>query len=310
MALGQGQQRIACLICANRLESSETFHHRDVDYFACAGCGHIQSKLTPPVGYPEKFGVGFSDVYPALNESDYVDRRNRIYKPKVDWALSCHQELGRTREELLGARWFEIGCGAGYFLSALKEEGAESFRGTDADERLVNNAQSVLGKRIVSHLSLSPAVLVEHNEADVYAAFFVLEHLYDPRSFFEALQRRKAGTVLLFSVPTFGLATILESAFDTHSARNLDGVMHTQLYTDESIRRAMNLSGFEIAAQWVFGQDSVDFQRLLLRSLDGKYGLNLRKSSANKLQSILDPFQTVLDRHGLADSRHVLAIKR
>jgi hypothetical protein len=50
-----------------------------------------------------------------------------------------------------------------------------------------------------------------------------------------------------------------------------DGIVHRQLYTDESIRHAVALGGFTIVAEWVFGQDADDLSRFLLQNLKDKY---------------------------------------
>jgi hypothetical protein len=124
------------------------------------------------------------------------------------------------------------------------------------------------------------------------------------------LGQQPKGTAFLFSVPTFGFSTILESSFNHYAARNLDSLVHTQLYTESSLRYCLKLAGFEMTAQWVFGQDTSDLLRLLLVSLKGKYPEFLLRSVKESLMKIQDPVQKVLDKNLLADSRHVLAIKR
>jgi hypothetical protein len=119
----------------------------------------------------------------------------------------------------------------------------------------------------------------------------------------------RAGTLFAFSVPVMGLATLLEAAVDGYFARNLDSVLHLQLFTDRSIRHALNLAGFEPRAEWIFGQDVDDVLRMLVAGLIDKYPPALLASETKRLAAASDDLQHALDRHRLADARHVLAIK-
>ena len=49
------------------------------------------------------------------------------------------------------------------------------------------------------------ASAVSHSTAQIYAAFFVLEHLEEQKTLTNALKAKPEGTVFVFSVPTFGL---------------------------------------------------------------------------------------------------------
>ncbi len=303
--------RLHCILCESGLDGAKTFKHREIDYAICSVCGHIQTTKQPGKDYPfdEEGGIKFEEIYPELSQTEYISRKNRIYRPKVDWALSCHEDVGMEREEMVGARWLELGCGCGYLLSALRDVGVQNIRGPDGNKELVRRANAVLGDDTVDHYTGSLASAVANYSADIYVAIFVLEHIEDARRFFEALSQQPRGTVLVFSVPTFGFSTILESSFKHYSARNLDSLVHTQLYTESSLRYCLKLAGFEMAAQWIFGQDASDLSRLLLLSLKGKYPEFLLRFVKETLIKVQDPIQKVLDKNLLADSRHVLAIK-
>jgi hypothetical protein len=310
-ALVDGSRRVRCIACSHALDSAELLRHRDIDYALCSSCGHIQTKIHPPAGYPAAFSDRqFHHVYPRLGAPEFASRRDRIYRPKLDWALSCHAELGTTADAMKGLRWLELGAGAGYFLSALHESGVATYSGLDGDARLVEAANDMLGSSRMQHYSGTLSNAVRAFDADVYVAFFVLEHADDVQQFFDAVRARPAGTLLLFSVPTFGFTTLLEGAVALHSARQLDSVMHTQLFTPSSIEHCLSRAGCEIVAQWAFGQDAVDLRRLLLLSLREQYPSALFAHVANVLSAVQDELQTVLDRGGLSDSIHILAVRR
>jgi len=303
-------ERAACLLCGAGLAGAPWFDHRGVGYCRCATCGHVQTRVQPPPGYPAAVGQTFAQIYPRLDPAAYDGRSRRIYAPKLEWILSCAPVLGTSRSDLLSRRWMELGCGAGYFLHALQHAGAEDVAGLDASEALVQAGNAMLARPAAHHSTADLAEAVAANPADIYAAWFVLEHADDPRPFWSALAAKPAGTLFCFSVPTFGFATLLEGALPGLYARNLDSILHCQLYTDRSIAHALAGAGYEVAAQWVFGQDSLDLRRLLAVDLGERCAPELLAELAPALDALTDPIQSAIDRAGLADARHIIAVKR
>ncbi len=309
-ALAGRPERTACLLCGTGLVDAPWFGHRGVNYCRCGACGHVQTRVQPPPGYPAAVGQPFAQIYPRLDRDAYDGRSRRIYAPKLEWILSCAPALGASRAGLLARRWMELGCGAGYFLHALQQAGAEAVAGLDASEALIQAGNAMLARPAARHSAADLADAVADNPADIYAAWFVLEHADDPRPFWSALAAKPAGTLFCFSVPTFGFATLLEGALPGLYARNLDSVLHCQLYTDRSIAHALAGAGYDIAAQWVFGQDSLDLRRLLAVDLERRCAPELLAELSPMLDALTDPVQAAIDRAGLADARHVIAVKR
>jgi hypothetical protein len=162
-----------------------------------------------------------------------------------------------------------------------------------------------LGDGVTHHFSGSLVEAVQAFTAEVYAAWFVLEHCFQTAALLDALRGKPRGTVFMFSVPTYGLATLLESAYDGHFARSLDSVLHMQLFTDRSIQHAMARAGYEIKAEWLFGQDADDLYRALVAK--GEQGAP--KAAIARLGEALSEIQGAVDRARLSDSRHVLAVR-
>ena len=302
--------REQCLLCASTLSAAGLFHHRGIDYLSCKVCGHLQSAARLPPGYPWSIaGSGFETVYPPLDVEAHASRRDRIYLPKLEWALARMEETGIGREEALASSWLELGCGGGYFLDALWRNGVTDLLGLDENESLVNNARSVVGEKAVrcthnmtAELSASPARII--------VAFFVLEHLENAQDFWRLMAMKPAGTVFLLAVPTFGLSTMLEAAFDGYAARNLDSVVHTQLYTDRSLDHATAASGYEKVAEWLFGQDAVDLCRVLANRVGEGCSDGMRAVLETRLAELVDPLQAAIDKNRLCDARHLLLVKR
>ncbi|MBU1040850.1 MAG: class I SAM-dependent methyltransferase [Proteobacteria bacterium] len=296
--------RTECLLCGLSLNDAPRFSHRSISYLSCPQCTHIQAEeiLSDAASC-------FDGVYPALEIDLWQSRCNRIYTPKLQWILNELDSSWMPSGKCLREHWFEIGTGAGYFLGALKAAGAVHCRGIDADPHLVARANSFLGKDTVACTG-NFGHAIEGSQANIFVSFFVLEHLSDPLPLIKSLRSKPAGTIFAFSVPTYGLSAILESAFGCHAARNLDNILHRQLYTDASIERLLRSIDYEPLAQWVFGQDALDFKRAILKPLLSTYDRKMFSYVEARLNDIMELLQGAVDISHLADARHVLAVKR
>ena len=303
-------ERKKCLLCDVNLVGARAYRHRHTNYVFCNNCGHLQTHVQLPTGYPHAFvGNGFEAIYPRLDEQAYVSRRDRIYIPKLEWALSSMPETDDNINNALNASWMEIGCGAGYFLSALRVKGVNAVRGLDENAELVVVANEHCGDGC-AQVTQDLFADVDACDADILVAFFVLEHLEDAFEFWRILSAKPSGTIFIFAVPTFGLSTVLEGALDSFAARNLDSVIHTQLYTDNSIDYALNKAGYDKTAEWLFGQDAQDLSKLLVRSVTSLMDKTIGEELTIKLSKLIDPLQSVLDQSRFCDARHIIAVKR
>jgi len=311
-ALSSCSNRLHCVVCHAALEKPILFKHRLTDYVKCLVCDHVQTQKLPEQGYPTHIddGVPFNQVYSRLSPEEYASRKKRIYQPKLDWLLDCSQELGMERQEIINLKWFEFGCGAGYFLSSLSDVGAQNISGVEDNRALVEIANEALSGQVVKRSDKPLTEVVSENKANIYVAFFVLEHVEDTKEFFEMLGCCPKGTAFFFSVPTFGFSTMLENCSESYFSRNLDSVLHTQLFTDSSIKYCLEHAGYEMKAQWVFGQDSDTLYRMIMVALSKKYPKALLKEVEKDILKLNDPIQHVIDKHYLADARHILAVKK
>lgn len=299
----QSEPRARCTCCQAGLGEAARFLRRGTDYLLCPDCGHIQTRLLPPAAEPVDFGA----VYPPLGAREFASRVERIYRPKLDWACGTLASLGGPPP--LEREWLELGCGHGFFLAALKAAGAQRFAGVDSCQELADRANLALGESRARLSQSSLADAVRGSNADILAAFFVLEHLPELQDFLDAVAGKPEGTALVFSVPVFGLAAVLEDCSDRHFARSLDGWVHTQLFTENSLRRCLEQARCELAGQWVFGQDALDLGRMCALAAEA-YPVALRQRVKKKLANMTDGVQRAVDHAHFADARHVVAVRR
>lgn len=307
-----GELRELCILCGSSLVGGSVFLHRDIPYFYCETCNHIQSKFVAPANYPQSFDeeFNFKKIYPQLNKMEYNSRRERVYTPKFLWLLNSLLAYGYQEEALKEKRWIELGCGAGYFLSVLDNFGAKNFTGYDINESLVKEANTQLGRESALCLDGSLTDILQRDNADIYVAFFVLEHSLELNSLMKKLESLPIGTIFIFSVPVFGFSCLIEDVFKNHYARCLENVVHTQIFTEKSIEYMMDGAGYEIIAQWIFGQDAEDLIRNFIAHSQETLPLNLTKSLVDNLEKFYDECQLAIDKVHLSDQRHVIAIKK
>jgi spore coat polysaccharide biosynthesis protein SpsF len=298
-----GTPRRRCVCCLAPLDAARPFQRRGTDYLLCPACEHVQTRLTAPGEAPVDFGA----VYPPLDAQEFASRVERIYRPKLDWAMTGIAALGGPPPQ--ERTWLELGCGHGFFLAALRDAGVRGFAGVDSCGELVDRANLALGEKRAALGPASLADAVRASDAQVLAAFFVLEHLPELPDFLDAVAAKPEGTVLVFSVPFFGLAAVLEDCSDRHFARSLDGWVHAQMFTEKSLRRCLELAGCEMAGQWMFGQDALDLGRMCALAAQ-RYPAPLRQGVQNALTRMADATQQGVDRAHFADARHVVAVRR
>lgn len=309
--LRKGKERIKCILCNAKL-TGDNFLHRKIEFILCGNCGHIQTKFQLPNKYPfEDSGSNYKEIYPKLNKKDFLDRRKRIYEPKLKWILDCFKKSGIDSVKFRKKSWIELGCGAGYFLSTLNSYGISKFIGIDTDRHLLNIASNQVDSEKLELNKRGLDFILNGTDADIYVAFFVLEHIENLNSFFKSLSNKKKDTIFIFSVPMFGMTTIFENVFQHSFARLFDCVIHTQMFTDKSLKYSLNLADFEILGKWIFGQDASD----IIRMLDKEYQFSSKSKTvldnySIRLNALIDDFQHVIDRHELSDQIHIIARKR
>ncbi|WP_461209847.1 class I SAM-dependent methyltransferase [Desulfocurvus sp. DL9XJH121] len=310
-SLARYPKRTVCTVCRGSLAGAEVFLHRGVEYLQCPDCDHIMLSCQPPSDYPPEGDgdLSFDAIYPPLSAAQAADRRSRVYEPKLRWIIDAATEAGLTRSDLLSRSWMELGCGEGLFLSCLEDVGVRRVSGCERNPFLARRAAEILARAKVEAGDVDLARRIKDSDVDVFAAFFVFEHVPDLHSVFSAFSTRPQGTLVALSVPVFSLSTLLEHVISGHAARSLDGAVHTQLFTTNSLDRCLRLGGLKPLAQWVFGQDASDLRRLLLLALDGHCPQALLSEADEALRRLEDPLQHAVDEGFFCDARHILAVR-
>jgi len=170
--------------------------------------------------------------------------------------------LGEARP---GERVLDLGCGAGRFVAALRDAGADPVGVELADAALARARRNVPGAdlRLV-------AADGSHGEVDLVWCSEVLEHVPDTLGFLTEIRRvLRPGGRLLVTVPDHGRfkRTLLALAhYDAHYDPLGD---HVRFYTRRSLTRALLGTGFDDVALSRLGGPPLLRQALVARAVRG-----------------------------------------
>jgi SAM-dependent methyltransferase len=157
------------------------------------------------------------------------------------WGTRRALLLGEARP---GERVLDLGCGAGRFVAALREAGAEPVGVEIAEAALERARRNVPGAdlRLVEPDGSLP---LGHGEVDLVWCSEVLEHVPDTVGFLtEARRVLKPGGRILVTVPDHGVARRTAIALARHEQHYDPLGQHLRFYTRRSLAAALEATGF------------------------------------------------------------------
>jgi SAM-dependent methyltransferase len=144
-----------------------------------------------------------------------------------------------------GERVLYLGCGAGRFVAALRDAGADPV-GVEVAEAALERARRVAPGADLRLVEPDGSLPLEHGSIDLVWCSEVLEHVADTAHvLLEARRVLRPGGRLLVTVPYHGrlqAAAIALARFDAH----YDPLgQHLRFYTRGSLARTLASAGFE-----------------------------------------------------------------
>jgi ubiquinone/menaquinone biosynthesis C-methylase UbiE len=144
-----------------------------------------------------------------------------------------------------GERVLDLGCGAGRFVAALRDAGAEPI-GVDIAEAALERARRNAPGADLRLMEPDGSLPLEHASVDLVWCSEVLEHVADTEhTLLEARRVLRPGGRALITVPFHGrvkTSLIALTRFDAH----FDPLgQHLRFYTRESLATTLGRSAFE-----------------------------------------------------------------
>jgi SAM-dependent methyltransferase len=158
-----------------------------------------------------------------------------------EWERRRALLLGEARP---GERVLDLGCGAGRFLAALRDAGADPV-GVEIAEAAAARARANVPGADVRVLERDGSLPLGHGEVDLVWCSEVLEHIPDVgHALLEVRRVLKGGGRVLLTVPHHGrvqAAAIALTRFDAH----FDPLgQHVRFFTRTSLAAALEHAGF------------------------------------------------------------------
>ncbi len=213
-----------CFTTTDRLNLSE-----EVFYIVeCKGCGVLRT-------LPEMSEEALAKFYP----NDYWGG-----EPTAEWIQTSQADKTAFVEacRLEGGRILDVGCGAGFFLRALKANRWERF-GVEISPEAASAAASVLG---ATHIFTGTIfdVTLESNFFDAVTFWSALEHTNQPRvQLCEARRLLIDGGTLIIQVPN---VASYQAKFFKGNWFALDAPRHRYHFSLQTLKQVLQSSGFEI----------------------------------------------------------------
>jgi SAM-dependent methyltransferase len=174
--------------------------------------------------------------------------------------------LGEARR---GERVLDLGCGAGRFVAALRDAGADPV-GVELAEGALERARRNVPGADLRLVADDGALPLGHGEVDLVWCSEVLEHVPDTVAFLTEVRRvlRRDGRLLL-TVPDHGRLKRTLIALAHYDAHHDPLGQHVRFYTRRSLARALHATGFERVELSSLGGPPLLRQALVARAVRG-----------------------------------------
>jgi 2-polyprenyl-3-methyl-5-hydroxy-6-metoxy-1,4-benzoquinol methylase len=225
-------------------------------------------------------------------------RRERMFKPRARLAAEWADRVDLDRFATL----IDVGCGYGIFLEEVARLGR--FKKTVGIEPAPNLASVCREKGF--HIIEKPMETVSEGEvsADFATAFEVLEHLFDPSAFLEAVIRSLVpGGVVLFTTLTvtgFDIQVLWEHSKSVYPPH------HINLFSVRGMQQLMERNGFGVMEITTPGELDVDIVRNMSSENPTLEIPRFVRRIINAPDSVRADFQSFLKMSGM--SSHLRAI--
>lgn len=270
-----------CILCG--VKKGELFLEWEAGYqlFLCPNCGAVSANVLADTKHIDD--VYNNEVYYRKFEEEilkhYEYRKNTQGKERFEYIVG---RLGLNPKK---ARILDVGCGAGYFLSVLKEKGV-ICRGLE-----VNPAQVCFCRKKGLDVAGNDLGEEPDNYYDVITMFDVLEHLTEPIATIKTAYRKlKPGGYFIAYTPNIhSLAYQLMGS----KQNTLLPFEHFCFFNRPSFQYLAKKTGFTLHTLEVRGLDVMDY--LLMKEYED--GIDY----TDKLRDFMNTLQACVDTLGFGN---------
>ena len=242
----------ACMLCGG---SSYFFIYRKDHwtYCRCRECGLVSLSPRPS----EEALLQSYDAYLPVVPRE-IACWSRMIRPVVNYAA----DLIQRRNKAKCPRLLDIGCGYGFFLKKMAQQGWQ-VEGIEVSRPGREYARQKLGLQI--HAAPLEHVSLQDNSFDAVTLFYVIEHVYDPKRLLKEVHRilKPGGTILLrwpHSTPVVKILGPFSKRYDVFHTP-----YHLYDFNPQTMKALLRQSGFR-AVETMIGGHTLPKRRFYLWS--------------------------------------------
>lgn len=235
-----------------------------LELYECSGCGLVQFDVEP-VDY-------YKDVIRATRVSE------KFRKLRIQQFEHFIELCGLQDKKII-----EIGCGGGEFLEILRDFPVKVY-GTEHNRNLLEHALS-LGLNVEEDFVEDGDCILKGAPFDAFISFNFLEHQPNPVGMLQGIYENLTDDgVGLITVPSF-------EYFQEHSSYYEFIRDHIAYYTEDTLKRLVEISGFEVMETSRFNNDTIE---MIVRKRSGNevVDYNLQQDS------MMEKFATIFKEIG------------
>tara|TARA_B100000686_G_scaffold344797_1_gene428163 strand:+ start:2053 stop:3045 length:993 start_codon:yes stop_codon:yes gene_type:complete len=279
----QKAEEYQCLLCGNNEGSLLLEWEEGYQLIQCGQCG----ASCPNISFLEQSGVSSElvakeiqyEIYVKMIDRQYDYRKNQFGGDRYRYIV---ERLDLDPHQI---RLLDVGCGAGYFLSYLKDQKVQA-KGLDANLNTVRYCRE-------RGLDVDSGDVADEpdEEYDVVVLFDVLEHLLNPVSVMKDVARKlkPEGYVVAFTTNIHSLSYELMGSHEN----TLLPFEHICFYDRKSFQFLAEKAGLRIHSLDTFGLDVMDY--LLMKEHNDNFPYT------QKLHEMMVLVQGCLDRMGVSN---------
>ena len=279
----QMPNKYQCVLCGSNHGELLLEWEEGYQIYQCQECGAASPNISGDIPSKHIEEVYQTELYQKKIISEihnqYEYRKNEFGSERYRYVI---ERLGLQHEKI---KLLDVGCGAGYFLSYLKDKGVQS-KGLEVTQSLVEYCQT-------QGINVQSTDVEEEpdNEYDVIVMFDVLEHLYDPVLFINSLKNKlkENGYIVAYTPNIYSVAYELMGALQN----TLLPFEHVCFFDGNSFSFLAEKTGMKIYSLETYGFDIMDY--LLMKEYEDDFPYT------EKLHKLMVWLQAYLDKEGVSN---------